>query len=669
MPNTSLPSIGKYQLLEQIGEGGFGVVYRARDAQLEREVALKLLHAHLASAPDFVERFRREAKMAAALHHPNIVTMIDVGEQAGRYFLVMEYIPGPSLSALLKEKGALPLSQALAILRPLAQALDYAHAQGIIHRDVKPANILLAEGGKRPVLTDFGLVKSTTEDTSTTTGILLGTVEYMAPEQITGQPPTPAVDLYALGVIAYQMLSGRVPFAGKTPFDIQNGHVNLPPPDPCQLNPDLDERLAQILLRALAKAPSERYPDAASLVQAFEAYLHQEEEQTLVRQYEEAAALAEAEQWAEAILLWESIQRARPGYRDVHALLEAARPRLRLQAELEKLLAEYRHWKAAAEAWLESARQQGLRTLEPLQALLQPKEAVREVIQDTPPQVIMERKRPGWVIPALVACLVLGGLIGFAIRGPSWVEVVRTVVVTQIVVEYGDVTVPTDLSPDRYPGMALIPADSFLMGSDTGPADEQPVHEVSLDAFYMDAYEVTSERYAQCVAAGACSASDCSSEANHPVLCADWNQAQAYCAWIGGRLPTEAEWEFAARGGLEGKLYPWGDDSPVCQAGATNGGNFADCGNGDAIAVGSYAPNGYGLYDMAGNVWEWTSSLYQPYPYNAQDGREDLSASGSRVLRGGGWSYFANALRVAYRSSFDPAGRNDVIGFRCAFSP
>ena len=143
--------------------------------------------------------------------------------------------------------------------------------------------------------------------------------------------------------------------------------------------------------------------------------------------------------------------------------------------------------------------------------------------------------------------------------------------------------------------------------------------------------------------------------ADHPVVEVSWYGAKAYCAWRGARLPTEAEWEKAARGGLEGKLYPWGDESPVCQAGASNGAQFADCG-GQTVAVGSFAPNGYGLFDMAGNVWEWVSSLYQPYPYNPSDGREDLGASGSRAVRGGSWST-VRSLRVALRfGNLDPTG-------------
>jgi formylglycine-generating enzyme required for sulfatase activity len=229
------------------------------------------------------------------------------------------------------------------------------------------------------------------------------------------------------------------------------------------------------------------------------------------------------------------------------------------------------------------------------------------------------------------------------------------------------------------------------MGSDTGSADEQPVHEVSLDAFNLDAYEVTNAQFAAFLNAqgnqqeGGASWLEFDSDhvkihqvsgtwqadsgyANHPVVEVSWYGAQAYCEWTGGQLPSEAEWEYAARGGLEGKLYPWGDESPTCDEQAYAGVNFGNCG-GTTVSIGSFQPNSYGLYDMAGNVWEWVSSLYQSYPYNAEDGREDLSASGSRVLRGGSWLNDAYFLRVASRSYVGPTDGYFSLGFRCAFSP
>ncbi len=207
------------------------------------------------------------------------------------------------------------------------------------------------------------------------------------------------------------------------------------------------------------------------------------------------------------------------------------------------------------------------------------------------------------------------------------------------------------------------------------------MHTVTLDDLYIDQYEVTNARYAECVDAGMCDSpggSDyaISLYADHPVVYVSWHDATAYCEWRGARLPTEAEWEKAARGGLEGMNYPWGDEFDGQQA------NFCDSNCGydwketdfddgytQNAPTGSYAPNGFGLYDMAGNVWEWVSSQYRGYPYDATDGREELESDSSRVLRGGSWYHVGNYLRVADRFDVDPSFRYHFIGFRCARSP
>lgn len=221
--------------------------------------------------------------------------------------------------------------------------------------------------------------------------------------------------------------------------------------------------------------------------------------------------------------------------------------------------------------------------------------------------------------------------------------------------------------------MVYIPAGEFQMGSESGNLDESPVYPIYTDAFWMDESEVTNAMYAKCVEAGKCGQPAGShysdpTYANYPVYNVSWNDAQTYCAWAGTRLPTEAEWEKAARGGLEGRRYPWGDDQPVCALGAENGAQLSGC-YGDTIPVKSFTPNTYGLYDMAGNLWEWVNSIYQSYPYDASDGREDLSSSDARVLRGGSWGYSGYSLRVSYRiwGLPDLTGNGD-IGFRCARS-
>jgi len=223
------------------------------------------------------------------------------------------------------------------------------------------------------------------------------------------------------------------------------------------------------------------------------------------------------------------------------------------------------------------------------------------------------------------------------------------------------------------------------MGS-TQYDNEKPIHAVTLDAFYMDIYEVTNARYTECVTAGVCSAppesvSDArisyygnAQFADYPVIYVSWDDANAYCTWRGARLPTEAEWEYAAHDGLDGKLYPWGNESPLCQKGAVNGAKFDDdasCNDTDTEPIGSFAPNGYGLYDMAGNVWEWVAdwydeSYYQNSPAENPTGPESGEA---RALRGGSWNYLVDNLRLSYRVGFAPSIGYSDFSFRCSRSP
>lgn len=238
----------------------------------------------------------------------------------------------------------------------------------------------------------------------------------------------------------------------------------------------------------------------------------------------------------------------------------------------------------------------------------------------------------------------------------------------------------TDCSGNSIP-MRLVPAGEFQMGSYYGINDGNLVHNVKLDAFYMDVYEVTNVLYKACVSAGACHLPQNTSSYtrknyfinasfdNYPVVNVSWHMAESYCKWRGAQLPTEAQWEKAARGGLHGKSYPWGDTTPVCKRLADNGAKFDDnfeCNATDTDAVGSYSPNGFGLYDMAGNVWEWTGSLYRHYPYDLDDGRENLEEYGARVLRGGSWFNSMYLQRVSFRNKGYPDTISYLIGFRCA---
>jgi serine/threonine protein kinase len=265
--------IGRYHVEALIGRGGMAAVYRARDSRLQRDVALKLLYPQYGDDPLLVERFKREAITAAGLEHPAIVPIYDIGEQDGFVFIAMKLLPGRSLADLLRERATLPLPELLAVLAPLAAALDYAHSRGVVHRDIKPANILLIndEQHGQPtaapsvMLSDFGIAKVLDAPGMTTTGALIGTPEYMAPEQIGNRPVDGRSDVYSLGLLAYRALAGRLPFAGSTQ-EVLMAHLHDQVPPPSSFNPQLTPAVDQVLLRATARDPAARYAAAGAFV-------------------------------------------------------------------------------------------------------------------------------------------------------------------------------------------------------------------------------------------------------------------------------------------------------------------------------------------------------------------------------------------------------------------
>ncbi len=265
-------NLGRYHLEALLGAGGMGQVYRARDPGLDRQVAVKVLAATLAQESGYLERFQREARAAGKLSHPNIVPVYDVGEQDGLMYLVMQLVPGGTLREYLARRGALPLGEAISILEQVASALQHAHERGLIHRDVKPANILMSSDG-RALLADFGIVRVTqnNETALTRMGAFVGSPEYAAPEMVLGQSADQRVDIYALGVMAYQMLAGRLPFTGLNPMALLVQHAQEQPPSPRSFNPAISPAVEAVILKAMAKAPAARYQSAIEMVQALKA--------------------------------------------------------------------------------------------------------------------------------------------------------------------------------------------------------------------------------------------------------------------------------------------------------------------------------------------------------------------------------------------------------------
>ncbi len=652
MANLVGQSVGRYHILEQLGEGGMAVVYKGFDTRLERNVAIKVILSSQEQDEKFLKRFEREARALAQLSHPNIVKVLDYGDYEGVPYLVMEYIPG----GILKQKISKPIpwQEAARLLAPIARALEYAHQQKIIHRDIKPANILLTQSGA-PMLSDFGIAKLLEREETvslTGTGVGIGTPDYMAPEQGVGQAVDHRADIYALGIVFYEMVAGRTPYRADTPMAVIVKKVTEPLPRPKQFISDLPDSVERVLLKALAKEPDDRYAEMGSFATALES-------------------------------------------------LAASGGRLEAERTRE-----------------EQIREEATRI------------AVEPVVVSRPPV----RKKKVWWPWAVgcggAACLAAVVVLGIVMKQPWFFPTTpsrSTPAPTQVsasVPTAGLTAVPTSSVPTQpqqadwstrpRDGMEMVyvPEGSFMMGNTVAQAiaecekyatytscdekdfvSEAPPHTVYLDAFWIDKTEVTTAMYDLCVQAGICkppanfgsitrSSYYRNAEfADYPVIYVDWNSASTYCQWAGARLPTEAEWEKAARG-TEALTYPWGNNWDVrsrprlnfsdmndkSQGGSSD--SLADDGYADTAPVGTYPAGAspYGALDMAGNVWEWVADWYGADYYSGSPVNNPTGPvlGTTRSARGGSWFSGINGSRSSYRAFWDPAKTSNVIGFRCA---
>ncbi|HEY7345990.1 MAG TPA: Stk1 family PASTA domain-containing Ser/Thr kinase [Gaiella sp.] len=254
---------GRYRLERRLGSGGMADVWLAEDQELGRKVAIKMLHERYANDTQFVERFRREATHAAGLSHPNVVSIFDRGEAEGSYFIVMEYVEGRTLKELIVTRGPCPVPVAISYVRQVLAALRYAHRNGIVHRDIKPHNVLVDHEGRVKVA-DFGIARAGSSQ-MTEAGSIIGTAQYLSPEQARGAPVDESSDLYSTGIVLYELLTGKVPFTGETPVEIAMKHLSQVPPAPSTIRSEIPRDLDLVVLRALAKEPADRYRSAKEM--------------------------------------------------------------------------------------------------------------------------------------------------------------------------------------------------------------------------------------------------------------------------------------------------------------------------------------------------------------------------------------------------------------------
>ena len=596
-----------FEVIRSLGAGGMSEVYLVRD-NLDRLFALKILSASLTKDNSFRERFKLEAKVMASLNHPNIIGLHSYFEEQGSYCLVMEYMEGGSLKDLIRRRGPIPEARALPIFRQIAEALAYAHSQGIIHRDVKPSNIMISADGQYK-MGDFGIARMQETEGLTRTGSRMGTLIYMSPEQIKDSKHVDAkTDVYSLGVTLYEMLTGRAPYNESTESDyfIMDRIVRQDLPDPRTFYPYISETTLDLLKLATCRDPNQRpqFSELLNVALSAPAPEHKPEPEPML-----------------------------------HAEPEP-------EPEPEPLASIYPD-------------------------------------PDEPPSPLPKSHKKritakvGWIIRLIVALTLILIAIGTNIERKK--------------------------KNDKENELIFVKGGSFSMGSNDGEQDEQPVHQVMVSSFYIGKCEVTQAAFSQYMQPEYDWESEYGLGDNYPAYYVSWYAAIKYCnlrslaegltpcysisgstnpeAWgavptplnatwdavtcnfsaNGYRLPTEAEWEFAARGGVrdQGYKYSGSNDPGSVVWYDENSGNKTQ-------VVGTKAANKLGIYDMSGNVWEWCwdwySSIY--YSISSKDDPTGPKTGKYRLLRGGSWFYNASVCAVSHRSYIDATYAESSIGFR-----
>jgi serine/threonine-protein kinase len=671
-PQTWTGSVlgGRYHLETLLGQGGMSTVYRATDPNLRRTVAVKLIHPHLSNDPEFVRRFEQEAAAVAQLRHPNIIQVYDFNHDDGVYYMVLEYVPGETLQARLTALNAaqqrLPLAETVQIMAALSDAVAYAHQRGMIHRDLKPANVMLNPQGQ-PILMDFGVAKILGEAHHTATGAVVGTALYMSPEQARGERPTERSDIYSLGVMLFEMITGDPPFKADSAVSLMLKHVTQPVPDIRQIAQNVPDLLVAATEKALAKDPAERYHTAADLALALRT-VNLSDQTTPVTPPPQVQPVAEA----------------------VEATIAPASPAPVAAPPARQ--GKQRLWLGGAAAailliisvtGLVGLFGQADKPSPPTEAAQSPSsEKIVEIPADdetvtTPTATPTVSTSTSDTLAPAVSATATPNPPAPTLRAEPQDEASPPPPATSTPGPTPQAS-PTD-TPEPLivasppPGMVLVPAGYFQMGSSTGQPNEAPEHPVFLDAFYLDTFEVSNADYRQCVAGSACTPSgavdsftyqgyrDEPTYDTYPVVSVTWDQAEAYCRWAGKRLPSEAEWEFAASS-PEDLTWPWGDIFDP---------DLSAAGDPDTQPVDSY-PQGvsrFGVHNLAGNVAEWVADGFDETFYTTSPAFNPVGVGSEtdRINRGGSFGNPDGAFYTTSRRYIKNRTFSDVdIGFRCA---
>jgi serine/threonine-protein kinase len=581
-----------------------GTVFFAEQIAVgNRPVALKVLLRKLLDDPEFLLRFQNEAASTGCIHHPNVVTIYESGQaDDGTPYLAMEYLEGKTLRQALEARGALPVAECVEILQQVARGLNAAHRLGTIHRDLKPDNIFLTRGDEGELVVkvvDFGIAKLRESATHTLTGTVLGTPAYMSFEQASGMRSDELdarSDIYSLGVVVYEMLTGRVPFHSDTPLGYVRKHMMEEPPPFRAVAPGLPvpPQVENAVMKALRKERDERYASALEFARDLAVAAKPQPQKPLpvpspTSVVQSAPAVAERSP-------------AGPGP-------AKAEPRPETAPDVSPPV--------------------------PSPGKLQPRRLA-------PAPALEPPSRTKYIVLALGALVLVAVGVWYLSR-PS--EQPRTT---------ENASSETPAKPAAAPaGMVYIPGGTFMMGRDkAADPEETPAHSVTVAQFYLDKTPVTNSAFARFDQRHAATPAD------QPATDVSWNEAQAYCQSKGERLPSEAEWESAARG-TDGRLYPWGNTFSVGLV------NSSDVGLGhpEAVGIRPHSASPFGVLDMSGNVWQWCADDYRPYSGHQPTFKIPALA---KVIRGGSFKSDKDHVTATTRNLDLATSRSPTIGFRCA---
>jgi formylglycine-generating enzyme required for sulfatase activity/predicted Ser/Thr protein kinase len=670
-PKSMLGEFGRYMIQGKLGEGGMGAVYIAKDTQLDRDIALKIPKFRSDDKAS-IEWFYREARSMATVHHPNLCPVFDVGVIDNIHYISMAYIEGRPLTDYVKSDKPIQARQVAVVVRKIAVALEEAHRAGIVHRDLKPDNIMI-NTRKEPVIMDFGLARreNLNEAQLTKTGQVIGTPSYMAPEQVEGNNELigPRTDVYALGVIMYQMLCGELPFKGVVTLVLAK-IITEQPPDPSEIKADVDPELEQICLKAKERDPDKRYQSAAELAKDLKKYLAGSPRGDTMHRAKRTAETAKE--------VTQTDQLDNEYFDAAPAPYSAGEP-----TDEDQLVDEYEE----DEYVPHRSRQKTSASTGKSKSKSKKKKGKgkkKGALAGIDPLWL---KVGGGVAACLVTTVLFfmfnGGGDGspdFKERRPSGnrpealgPEEGRRGVARSV--QAGDgggsddptagsagQSMPELLSVNSI-GMRFVPiqAGTFTMG------EGETAHQVTLtQAFHLGQHEVTQEQYEAVMGTNPSK----SKGPQNPVENVSWADAVEFCRKLselpeeksGGyvyRLPTEAEWEYACRAGTTTK-YSFGDSESELGDYAwylKNSGKTTH-------PVGGKKPNGWGLYDMHGNVWEWCQDWYDDYPSGSVTDPTGAALGSGRVRRGGSWDSISVFCRSSFRLRYAPDYRDFYLGFR-----